>query len=175
MFRVLNLIIFFFISLTLISCSGKSGKLSDMDKMSPQDRERTRLIKEGGGSFLGDFGFGGDDDDGSSVGIGVNTYLWQSSLEVLSFMPLSSADPFGGVIITDWYATEQKPNERYKITVYISSTQLRADALKVSIFRQVSRSGSNWRYSKVSKKTALEIENTILTKASQIKTSSLLR
>src|ERR1700753_2898821 len=75
--------------------------------------------------------------------LGVNSYLWHASLDTLSFMPLQSADPFGGVIISDWYVAPAAPDERLKVTVYIMDRTLRADALKVVVFRQT-RSGNGW-------------------------------
>ena len=69
--------------------------------------------------------------------LGVNTYLWRATLDTLSTLPLVSADPFGGVIITDWYTPQQTPNERLKVTVYILDRALRADGLRVSVFRQI--------------------------------------
>ena len=69
--------------------------------------------------------------------LGVNSYLWHASLDTLSFMPLVSADPFGGVIISEWYVAPTSPDERLKVTIYIMDRALRADALKVVVFRQV--------------------------------------
>jgi hypothetical protein len=77
------------------------------------------------------------------VTLGVNSYLWHASLDTLAFMPLSSADPFGGVIITDWYSAPDDSNERLKVTVYILDRRLRADGLKIAVFRQT-RSGAAW-------------------------------
>ena len=99
--------------------------------------------------------------------MGVNEFLWRASLETLNFMPLSEIDPFGGVIITDWYASPQAPNERFKANVYILDTNLRADALKVSIFKQV-RSDAGWNDASVDADTARSIENSILTRARQL-------
>jgi len=99
--------------------------------------------------------------------MGVNQFLWRASLETLEFMPLSEIDPFGGVIITDWYASPQAPNERFKANVYILDTNLRADALKVSIFKQV-RSDIGWSDASVDGDTARSIENSILTRARQL-------
>ena len=73
---------------------------------------------------------------GGKVTLGVNSYLWHASLDTLSFMPLASADPFGGVIITDWYSAPDAPNERLKVTIYILDRSLRADGLKIAVFRQ---------------------------------------
>jgi hypothetical protein len=113
-------------------------------------------------------------DRGGSVeaGIGVNSYLWRASLDTLNFMPLSSADPFGGVIITDWYSDAAAPNERFKATVYILDTRLRADALNVSIFRQTNQGGA-WTDASVDPDTEIQIENAILTRARQLRLSSV--
>lgn len=99
--------------------------------------------------------------------MGVNEFLWRASLETLNFMPLSEIDPFGGVIITDWYASPQAPNERFKANVYILDTNLRADALKVSIFKQA-RTATGWDDASVDADTARSIENSILTRARQL-------
>ena len=76
--------------------------------------------------------------------IGVNGYLWRATLDTLAFMPLASADPWGGTVITEWYVNPQKPDERFKATVYILDTRLRADGLKVTIFRQVRDANGGW-------------------------------
>jgi len=85
-------------------------------------------------------------------------FLWKATLETLDFMPLDQVDPFGGVIITDWYANPQVPAERFKATAYILDTNLRADGLKVSIFKQTQTAGG-WQG---------QIENAILTRARQL-------
>src|SRR5258708_40336284 len=80
----------------------------------------------------------------SAAQIGVNGYLWRATLDTLSFMPLSSADPYGGVVITDWYAFPEKPNERFKCTVYILDARLRADGLNVAVFAQHKGADGQW-------------------------------
>lgn len=107
------------------------------------------------------------------AGIGVNTFLWRATLDTLAFMPLSSADPFGGVIITDWYANPEKPDERFKATVYILDTRLRADGLNVNVFHQVKDGAGQWVDTPTSGQTDTEIENAILTKARQLRLSTL--
>ncbi|MEE9272010.1 MAG: DUF3576 domain-containing protein [Robiginitomaculum sp.] len=99
--------------------------------------------------------------------MGVNEFLWRASLETLNFMPLAESDPFGGVIITDWYSSPQALGERFKANVYILDTNLRADALKVSIFKQV-RGAGGWQDGSVDADTARSIENSILTRARQL-------
>lgn len=99
--------------------------------------------------------------------LGVNSYLWRATLETLDFMPMAEVDPFGGVILTDWYANPKAPNERFKANVYILDTNLRADALSASIFKQV-RSPSGWSDASVDADTGRQIENAILTRARQL-------
>ena len=106
-------------------------------------------------------------------GIGVNGYLWRASLDTISFMPLSEVDPFGGVIITDWYANPQMTSERFKLTVYILDTRLRADALAVNVFRQVREESGGWIDAETNPQTSYEIENAILTRARQLRIARL--
>jgi hypothetical protein len=108
-------------------------------------------------------------------GIGVNSFLWRASLDTVEFMPLASADPWGGVIITDWYSSPEKPDERFKATVYILDTRLRADALNVTLFKQVRDASGGWVDSAVSGQTETDLENTILTRARQLRLSTAAR
>jgi len=103
----------------------------------------------------------------SAPNLGVNSYLWRASLETLEFMPIQSADPFGGVIVTDWFASPEAPEERFKANVYILDANLRADALKASIFKQVNNGGS-WTDAAVDADTGRQIENAILTRAREL-------
>ena len=96
--------------------------------------------------------------------LGVNSYLWHASLDTLSFMPLKSADPFGGVIITDWYTPPGTSGERFKATVYILSRDLRSDGVRVNIYRQVLQNGQ-WVDATVSDTTVGDIENKVLARA----------
>lgn len=105
--------------------------------------------------------------------IGVNSYLWRATLDTLAFMPLASADPYGGVVITDWYINPEKPDERFKCTVYILDTRLRGDALKVTVFKEVSNGSGGWTTSQASDQTSVDIENAILTRARQLRLSNL--
>ncbi len=109
--------------------------------------------------------------DGSS-GIGVNSFLWRASLDTISFMPVNSADPFGGVIITDWHAAPETPGERFKLNVYILGRALRADGVRVAVFRQV-QDGKGWRDAPVAARTDTKIEDAILTKARQLRRETL--
>lgn len=111
--------------------------------------------------------------DERPAGIGVNSFLWRASLDTISFMPLREVDPFGGVIVTDWYANPELPSERFQVTVYILDTRLRGDALSVRVFRQERAEDGEWIDASVSNQTALDIENAILTRARQLRISTL--
>lgn len=118
------------------------------------------------------FGTGDDrrrQDDEGGGGIGVNSFLWRASLDTVAFMPVASADPFGGVIITDWYAMPEAPDERFKINVYILGRSLRADGVKVAVFRQVQGEAGAWQDATVPVQTASSIEDSILTRARQLR------
>ena len=126
-----------------------------------------------GGGIGSLFGGGGGDTaaprgGGGGAGLGVNSYMWRASLDTISFMPVASADPFGGVIITDWYAPPESPKERFKVNLYILGRDLRANGLRASVFRQVRKNG-DWVDAEVDKKTATELENAILTRAREMR------
>ncbi|MDZ4691085.1 DUF3576 domain-containing protein [Terricaulis sp.] len=137
---------------------------------SPEGQSRADDNRDRGGIPF--FNGGGGGGASSEAGIGVNSFLWRASLDTLNFMPLASADPFGGVIITDWYSDPTTPNERFKATVYILDTRLRADALNVSIFRQTQSNGA-WVDATVDPDTEIQIENAILTRARQLRLSNV--
>lgn len=126
------------------------------------------IFGEGGINLLG----GEGQEGGTGGGIGVNSFLWRASLDTLSFMPLASADPFGGVIITDWFAPPETPGERFKVTVYILDKRLRADGLKVAVFRQ-EKGAEGWADAAVVGETNTEIENNILARARELRVGSL--
>ncbi len=109
-----------------------------------------------------------------SAAIGVNSYLWRATLDTLAFMPLASADPYGGVVITDWYANPEKPDERFKATVYILDSRLRADGLNVTVFKEVNNGagGLDPRAGDFDQ-TSVDIENAILTRARQLRLSNI--
>jgi hypothetical protein len=100
--------------------------------------------------------------------LGVNAYLWQAALDTFSFLPAAKADPFGGVIISDWYSPPNNPNERMKVTIYIMDRALRADGLRVQVFRQV-RNGGEWQYVQANPEIGRKLEDAVLTRARQLR------
>jgi hypothetical protein len=137
---------------------------------SPGDASVSRLGGEDSGAIFG-IGKGANKDQatggggiGGGSGIGVNAFLWRGALDTISFMPLSSADPFGGVIITDWYTPPGTSGERFKATIYILSRDLRSDGVRVNIYRQVLQNGQ-WVDATVADSTVADIENKVLARA----------
>jgi hypothetical protein len=139
----------------------------------PGDTSVSRLGGEGSGSLFS-FGNGNKtrgETGGSGGGIGVNAFLWRGALDTLSFLPLTSADPFGGVIITDWYTPADAQGERFKATAYILGRDLRSDGIRVSVFRQVNQ-GGHWVDAPVSPVTVADIENKVLERARRLREQS---
>lgn len=104
--------------------------------------------------------------------IGVNAYLWRASLDTISFMPLVQTDSNGGVIVTDWYANPAAPAERMKVTISILDQDLRADAVRVAVSRQINRDGQ-WVDAPVKAATAQKLEDIILTHARDLRRAAL--
>ncbi len=132
--------------------------------------QRGKLFGEQGLS-LGIGGKGGSGPAEAGGALGVNAYLWRAALDTLSFMPLANADPFGGTIITDWYQPAAAGGERFKATAYILGRQLRADGIKVSVFRQQAQ-GGQWVDAPVAPSTASEIENKVLARARELRSQA---
>ncbi|MCC6598323.1 MAG: DUF3576 domain-containing protein [Alphaproteobacteria bacterium] len=121
----------------------------------------------------GGLSFGGKRKEGEgdgSTGIGVNSFLWRASLDTVSFMPLASADPFGGVILTDWYSPDSAKKERYKLNVFILNRQLRSDGIEVRVYKQINQTGT-WFDTAPAPEMARQLEDTILTRARQLRLS----
>jgi hypothetical protein len=141
----------------------------------PGDTSQTRI---GGDEGLFSFGNGKTRGDSSSGGggggIGVNAFLWRGALDTLSFLPLTSADPFGGVIITDWYTPTDAVGERFKATAYILGRDLRSDGIRVSVFRQVNQ-GGHWVDAPVSQVIQADIENKVLDRARKLREQAASR
>ena len=101
----------------------------------------------------------------------INPYLWKASLETISFMPLSSTDPFAGTIITDWYATEENLGERCKLNVFVVGKDLKTENLKVLTFCQLMKN-NQWVNTPTNTDNNRSLENAILNKAKKLKLTS---
>ena len=151
-----------FLAICLSACTSEFVR-PEMRTETTEDRRDQSLGKFAGEDTLT---FGGPKKRGEEdTVLGVNTHLWRASLDTISFMPLVSADPFGGVIITDWYSPPQSPQERLKINIFILDRQLRSDGLKISVFRQERDNSGQWIDRSVDPQTVRDLENAILGRA----------
>jgi hypothetical protein len=161
--------------LTLLGCEGVT-----VENEKPRATEQTEKLREQYGTITGEKGLvmfstrprEEQNGGGAAPGIGVNVYLWRAALETIDFMPLVQADPFGGVIITDWHSPTGSAGERFKLTIYILDRVLRADAVKVAVFRQVDGAGS-WVDAEVDPRTETGIEDSILTRARELRIAAI--
>ena len=161
----------------IIERSGTKFNSGKNKQLALQDAE-TRL--QSGGGLLGK---GGLDVDGiingrksdannvSTFGMPINVYLWRGALETVDFMPLNSADPIGGTILTDWYSSIGKSNERCKLNIFISGSELKTQNLKVTSFCQ-NYMDQKWVDIKTDNENNIKIENAILNKAKKLKLQS---
>lgn len=162
------------IGLLLVACADAGTERDDVPAF-PQNPERERQFRHGrlggeGGIKL----FGGDDstEDGGASPIGVNSFLWRATLDTLTFLPITSADPFGGVILTDWYEDPKAQGERFKVTAMILDRSLRTDAIKVTVHKQTRDENGEWRSQETNHELGRKLEDTILTQARELRVKS---
>lgn len=166
--------------LAVLLMSGCSPDVSYEERTeSTRNRGQDRGYGESRESVFGPGGitlFGGEDKEEPVPGgspIAVNSFLWRASLDTISFMPLTSADPFGGVIITDWYSPAEVRDERFKVNIYILGRDLRADGIRAAVFRQRQDPFNGWVDAEVNENTATDLENAILTRARELRVSGI--
>jgi hypothetical protein len=161
----------------IIERSGTKFNSGQNKQLALQDAE-TRL--QSGGGLLGDGGLSvsgiinQDNKQKGSVGtfgMPINTFLWRGALDTINFMPLNSADPIGGTILTDWYSSSNNENERCKLNIFISGAELKTQNLKVTSFCQEFKN-QKWINKDVSPENNIKLENAILNKAKKLKLQS---
>lgn len=106
---------------------------------------------------------------GDALAASVNRHLWLASLDTLSFLPIASTDPFSGVIATDWGGVTDTDLERFRVTAFITSTALAPESLRVAVHREVRQPNGPWVTAPVAPQTPRQIEDSILTRARQIR------
>lgn len=159
-----------FLIYNLSGCTYSNNKniVYDETPKSPEEEKR-----DSRGSLFGEnafkFSTKKERDSSDANGVNVNAFLWRASLDTVSFMPLASADPFGGVIITEWYSLAEAPHERTKITIKIMGRELRASGIKVDFFRQVKDENGEWISQAISEENIQQLEDAILTRARELR------
>lgn len=159
-------------SLAISACSLSPDAEQNYPK-TEEDRRKERLGKITGEEGLTLGGASEKSGDNGKNPLGVNSFLWRASLDTLSFLPITAADPWGGTILTDWYEDPAAPGERFKVNVLILDRQLRADSLKISTFRQKKDAKGSWIEAPTDAKLARKLEDTVLTRARQLRVAQL--
>ena len=180
--------------LLLAACARSERTDISYDTPQPNDNAKqsrdayTSPREQADGGLLGDrlegsvalgslFDFFGDEDDDSAVseaalgGIRVNGHLWAAALDTVSFMPLDDADPESGIIKTGWYADPDRPDERFRVNVFILSGELRADGVRVAVFREAREPDGSWRNVPPLAGSATDLERMIVDRARDLSTS----
>ncbi|HUG62649.1 MAG TPA: DUF3576 domain-containing protein [Methylomirabilota bacterium] len=159
-------------ALSAAGCGAALGPNPEPQPVGPPHRAPGESVFGEGGASLGNLlsgeAFGLNRGEQGDV-IPVNRFLWQASLDTLSFLPLASTDPFTGVIATDWGAAPNRPDERFKVTAYMLSPALAASSLKVAVYREMRSPQGLWVPAAVDPETARKLEDAILTRARQIR------
>ena len=161
----------------IIDRSGTKFNSATDPELAMRDAQ-TRLQSGGGLLGKGGLSFGGilnenknENNNNTSIAMPVNIFLWRGALDTVSFMPLNSADPVGGTILTDWYSTADKENERCKLNIFITGKKLETQNLKVTTFCQEYKD-QKWVNKKVDQNSNIKIENAILNKAKKLRLQS---
>ena len=154
-----------FVSITLNSCSK-----TDARKVSPDPRERVKKNLEEGKGFRINTALKGGGN--TNFEFASSNELWRASLDVLDFMPLTSANYSGGVIITDWYSEQGNAEESIKITIRFLSNEIRSDSVDINIFYKNCVSINNCSINKKEGPLKKQLTKKILTKAAVYKKQS---
>ena len=159
-----NLKIIFIVILSSILLNSCGGKFPGADARKFPDDPKKRIQKniEEGRSFragnLMDFTKGSSD----VFEFASSNELWRASLDIIDFMPLTSVNYSGGIIITDWYSTDQSSNESIKISIRFLSNEIRSDALDIKVFNKKCLTQTNCVISEKSENIKIELKEKIL-------------
>jgi hypothetical protein len=156
-----------FVLISLVSCEGMPGGDARKNPPNPELRVKKNL-EEGRGFRLdtaikGNFGKGGDFLFASA------NELWRASLDTIDFMPLSSVNYSGGIIITDWYSDGDNLDESVKISIRFLTNEVRTDALDIKVFYKKCNQVINCKVSQKTGPLVAELKKEILTKAAVYK------
>ena len=121
-----------FLSLILNACNGKIPG-ADARKVSYDPKERVKKNLEEGRGFRLDSAFG-NNSKGGDFQFASSNELWRASLDIIDFIPIATANYSGGILITDWYSSEENLNESIKISIRFLTNEVRSDALDVKVF-----------------------------------------
>ena len=164
MISIKNLKIVFIIVLSSILLSSCGGKFPGADARKYPDDPKKRIqknIEEGKSFRVGNLMKGASNNAGVFEFASSNE-LWRASLDIIDFMPLASVNYGGGIIITDWYSTDQSSNESIKISIRFLSNEIRSDALDIKVFNKKCLSQLNCIISEKTGNIKIELKEKIL-------------
>ena len=158
----------------LISCKGPDGKFklpgADARKFPADPKKRVKQNLEQGKGFKLNDPF--SKSRGGTFEFASSNNLWRASLDVIDFMPLSSVNYSGGIIITDWYSENQN-DESIKITVRFLTNEIRSDAIKIIIHKKKCETFNNCKITNIDSETNSQIKFAILKKAAELEKKDL--
>ena len=162
----------FIVSFLVISCKGPDGKFKipggDARKFPADPKLRVKQNLEEGRGFRLNNAFQGP--KGGVFDFASSNELWRASLDTIDFMPLLSVNYSGGIIVTDWYSSEESlSGESIKISIRFLTNEVRADALDIKVFNKKCNNVSNCIISEVNDELAPELKKQILKKATLYK------
>ena len=161
-YKFLYIILCLSILFGLNSC-GLYKKTDVKDTPVSVDERVKKNIQEGRGIRFGKGATRGGDFDFAS-----SNPLWRASLEIIDFMPLSTVDYSGGVIITDWYSDGSNSKESIKITIRFLSNEVRSDSIKIIVHNKKCNINENCGINEIDTKLKFELQKSILTKAANL-------
>ena len=161
--QLLKLLLLLQLIISLSSCGPLAYKKTDARKVSPNPEERVkRNIEEGRGIKLFD---SKKKKLSTTYDFASSNELWRATLDTIDFMPLTTANYSGGIIVTDWYSDNQNSNENIKITVRFLTNEIRSDALNLKIFYRNCDSSNNCKIIESEGNLSKELKKEILKKA----------
>jgi len=164
-----NFLLIFTITLFISGCGGKWG--ADARKVSPDPKQRVKKnLEEGKGFRLNDLGK--KKSSGTTYEFASSNELWRASLDVIDFMPLTTANYNGGIIVTDWYSEDQQEGESIKISIRFLTNEVRADALLVKVFYKKCKTILDCEITETDGKIKQELTKSILKQATIYKKQS---
>ena len=146
------------------------GACSNLDIKPPEPEPEPVSILTGkpGGTILSDLG----SEEAADIGMPVNALLWRAALDISSFIPLDDVDTFGGSIVTEWYQSADQPNQRLKLSFFVTGLELRSDAITVQTYLQ-KRTGDSWVDAGNDDQLARRLEDLVLARARELRAASL--
>jgi hypothetical protein len=110
-------------------------------------------------------------DQPSSEGLPVNALLWRAALDIASFVPLDDVDTFGGSIVTEWYQTQDKTDQRLKLAMFVIGRELRSDAITVRTYVQ-KRLNNDWVDAGRDEALSRRLEDLVLSRARELRAAA---